>query len=60
MDANGVNLMRLQQLYTTITLDGLYDLLDMNAWHESLADAAYFNAKEQSELEAARAKKGGQ
>lgn len=36
-------------LYTTITLDGLWDILEGQAVHESWLDAAWFNAEEARE-----------
>lgn len=41
-----MNMQRYVQLYTTITLEGLYDILEMNAVHESWLDAGYFNSKD--------------
>lgn len=45
MTSEGPSLDRLVKLRTVADLDDLYDLLELNAIHESWCDAAHLNAE---------------
>ncbi len=55
-DGESINVQTFIALHTTITLSGLYDLLELQKVHATWLDAAQRNAEERAERERLRGK----
>ncbi len=52
-DGESINVQTFVDLHTTITLKGLYDILELKTVHGTWLDAAQYNARQRAEWESA-------